>query len=451
MRAVVKSRQTAEVGRTVLWTSAALALVLAASAGAGERPAATRGAKPLRAESAISIVRQIYDKAARYTAASGTPVEIKVSDCRAIHGRDFARQPYSELFDLAPGRVLQLSATVLSDRSLGVSGANFRAEWTEAPHASDAAGLLAAVRGVSVQEILARLRAEDEGFQLSIEPIVSCSVTATAQGESHSYRAAFLFSPGADETPRFFADPVVHGLSRVARERLPPVRDFAELRGRVDPEGAPLGPFPAKTMTCVAAEASRSNPFITQSDAQEHATGNHASQLGLSGTCRETSTCISMCSPTLRQAACQDSGEIDTTLPRTHQYFKEQAVDGDQQYNAASYCKAALGCAILSCPLGLCQSLHLSLGARGIEGGFNVSGGTPLWNGSATDRFACPPPRPVVEPVPGGSPKPPPLDFPEDPGSEGGDGGGGAGDGCYWFCSVTSTGGGYSENCTLVC
>ena len=429
--------------RAVLWTFTAAALAFPAVA----RSEAARGVKPLRADAAIGIVRGLYAKAERYTSASGTPVELELSGCRALYPNDFSREAFSGLFDLAPGRELELTATVLADKGLGVSGANFLARWKDPEDEAGTLGIRAAVEGASIAEILSRLRTEDPAYDRRLEPIVSCNVTATAEGESRSYRAAFFFSPGSGESPLFVSEPVVFGLERLARETLPPVRDFTELRG----ERSPATSREAKVMTCVADQAAGINHPINDFDAREHLTGEHASQLQLAGLCSETSNCVSQCTPTFGITGCTDEGTIDSIFTyKTHRATTERYKEGDSKYNAPSYCKAALGCAVQSCLFGLCGSITFSLAPNGIGVAYATSP-APFWGGNQSDTFACPPPEPITLPTPG-NPKPPPIGMPLPPDGGGPDGGSfGAGGGCYWSCSTSWDGHTYSESCDLIC
>lgn len=381
--------------KAACWVFVALAFVIFWNASANAGESGSRAEKPLRATAAIDIVQQIYDKAERYTEASGTPVHFVVSDCRAIYQRDFSREAYSDLFDLPSRRVIELTPTVLSDPGLGVSGALFPARWTDAGDEAGAVAVRAAVGGASVEEVLTRLRAVDESFRVRIEPIVSCSVTAAAEGESRSYRAAFYFTPGSDGSPRFFADHIVQGLERLGSEALPPIRDFTELRRRVNSGMEPDRPVdPMTKALCRERTSTILQGSIIHTRNQEHATGAHVSQLQLKGTCTSSSGCASSCTPFLEYDACEDFGEIDSVLPRVHRTYTEVNAAGSQVYNTGATCKGALACAVESCLYGTCGGIGFSFSYQGF--GFQVSKGTPLWNGSSSDSITCPAPEQII-------------------------------------------------------
>ncbi len=428
------------------------ALVFPASVSAGGNDKPLRKESPRGAEAALEAVQQIYDKVARYTAASGTPVELALSDCRVIDPPDFSTEAFSDLFDLAPGPVLQLSAAVLSDRGLGVEGVSFRAQWADAVDEADAWGVVAAVRGASIAEILAQLSAQGQGFDREVESIVSCGVTATAEGKFRAYRAAFFFSPG-DGVPTLLADPVLHGLHRLAREVMPPVRDFAELRRKRSPVQGLVNQTEASTTTCNVDDREGLNSGLVMIDHQEHASGgSHLSNLQLKGRCTETSDCVSRCTPSFEFHACVESGSIATTVPRTHRVYKEERLEGDSKVNAPSYCSGSMGCAIESCPFGVCKGVTFSYSRSG--GGFSIGGGSPLWNGSLSDTFACPAPIPYVPTVGGGGTLGPFYPEPDPYGGGGGGGGnwwGGSGGFCFWRCVSRWNGSYYVEDCDLIC
>ena len=197
-----------------------------------------------------SVLRDLYERFAEATRASGDEISIRVFDVETTGREQFDKIPLHD-----PGRaVLQPEILLTTQRSWGTNPptetlVSFQSEWEESfqrPSPQHQA-LVEATRELSLAEGIALARMEAEGSELyaGVVAITRYTVTVWFQGRTETSRAGVSWRALDAETVVFGTDdPVIHNLTSTyqVEHRIVPWRDHrlepGRTAGRAEPKAA---------------------------------------------------------------------------------------------------------------------------------------------------------------------------------------------------------------------
>jgi hypothetical protein len=339
---------------------------------AGSEAAAVSGS-PIARHDERQVVRHVYDRFSHYTETpTGERVELALDDFRTVYrsGLDSVAL-YPDLATL--GTDWKLVATPhVSQRPDDRARVRYQVEWLPADDLVERADT-AVFLGKPADEmtaLAARRLGDDRARTLAI---TSYRVTATFDGQSETYRAAFRWFPGEDGAMRFaILDAVVHGLSLAVVETVP-----AAGRGDGDAETAPPAAAPPpdaaapacvpRTWPSVAAEPKRLD------DERDHLSGDHGALFAVAVVCSCDAACVSHCEPRVTTARCEEAGRLAEpgVVHRVQGRAAAQTVSAARGDQEAAKCLAALDCYVERCVGIECGAVDV--GSRAAEPGLGFS------------------------------------------------------------------------------
>ena len=369
------------------------------------------------------LVRGAYDRLSQLVGRSGEEVDFALSDFRTFYPDRFSEARWFDLVDMPEGWVLDISrkrerridhGEVTSERVW------YEARWNRKPDFE----IPVEQKGLTLEDVLQSAEKDDFFEGRPHLALTTYKVTVSYQGRQRTYRAAFHFFGGDDETPITVSDLITQAVDTALAEPMsPPLGSkstSADADGDTEPEqrAMPPGGHPAASGQSVdpwVSNAGVSSPFAKVTGAvsmslceasssadtlqrnnvgrQDHLQGHHIAAGKFRIACTCASDCEATCESNISSEQCIDEGlcfncYVDplTTCHKASQPSTDQEV---VEAPGSATCGGIVGCAFKQCKIGCICNASVSVNMSKGSGSINSFSGSWSQKQTRTKTCAC--------------------------------------------------------------
>ncbi len=297
-----------------------------------------------------------------------------------------------EIATLPSGRLIDVSRRVHQNDATGTAAVVYAPSWSTSEVVWLDADVDVDLDRLSVAEAFSQA-AEGQPGLARVKALTTYSVTATLEGESRVYQAAFLWLPSeeGDGLTFFAVDHIVQGVGEAARETLP-----YGIGRTVGPGGIENLPAAIGNQICTAwSNTSSRTQELTGTNG--HFSGDHhRSHAEFQIACGCSSSCVSTCDASINNESCVDTGFFTTdACHNLRSALKVSSNQADDGASGGAACAGGYGCVQKACLFCLC-GLGVEVSIAGAKVSFTSSGG-PDWEGNVDYSRTCGSCNPVEE------------------------------------------------------
>lgn len=332
------------------------------------------------------LIRRSYIAVSLYSRASAHRPTFEVSDFRTIPRVDFGRYEWFDLVTPPGGQVIQVTRHTTRSSTGTPIRRHYSPEWVRAPqeYAESTEGKRFA--DARIDEILAAA-ARDMPELLGVTSVTTYRVTVTLDGETRSYRAAFLWKETGTGLTYQAYDQVTGRVGEALTETVP----TGPVEVRSEPSADDLRNLGSaiEEVTCETGSVADRSFGLSAFDTTGHSSGEHELNGAVSMHCSCDSLCAQTCDSNVT-ASCNDWGDTGTCHKISNpseDHSSSTTLNANLAGSVAS-CGGGAGCAWKECLGCFCSvTVSVSFGGAGLSVSTATSGAATL---SDSHTFTCP-------------------------------------------------------------
>lgn len=333
-------------------------------------------------EPRVATIRSAYERLASYAAGEAT-LRFEISDFQTIGVEEFEQHRWADLVAIPGGRMID---TARKTHLVNDEGryAQYQVSWS--PNTPTSEDMRKQWQAATAADVLSMASQGDPNLEY-VTALTSYRVTASLNGETRTYQAAFLWlapEAGADSQTFMVADNITQGVQEAALDALPTKRDFEA--GRI-PQKEPEDTS-AKAVCRATSSTTSFSPHDQDSNA--HVTGGfHHSDPDFQITCSCDTSCRSTCTANPFSLECYDDGGfMADACHKMGSASDSSTVVRDNATADGADCAAAYICGQKACAFCLC-GLSVGVDVSGVNVSF--SGGDASWTSRREFKRFCAP------------------------------------------------------------